>query len=120
MRIWSSIAIATAIALAFSSAARAEEAPVEDAGVSENAGSAENAPPPNNFAGFETWDLYSGMRVWIKRIKGAPTVRIQVALPLGSAEDPKGMEGLAHLVEHLMFIADEAGNRKKKDRVWSV
>jgi predicted Zn-dependent peptidase len=82
----------------------------DDAGIADDAGTdaglSENAPPPNNFAGFETWDLHSGMRVWIKRIKGAPTVRIQVALPVGSAEDPKGVEGLAHLVEHLVFIYD--------------
>jgi zinc protease len=30
-------------------------------------------------------------------------VRLDVRYPVGSADDPKGKEGLAHLVEHLLF-----------------
>src|SRR5262249_46938711 len=34
---------------------------------------------------------------------GASVVRIDVRYPVGSADDPPGKEGLAHLVEHLLF-----------------
>lgn len=34
---------------------------------------------------------------------GSSVVRIDVRYPVGSADDPPGKEGLAHLVEHLLF-----------------
>jgi predicted Zn-dependent peptidase len=108
MRILLTVCAIAAAALA-SVSARAQEAQSPDAGLADDATSAEGAPLPDTFAGFETWNLDNGMRVWFKRLVGSPTVRIQVALPVGSAQDPPGKEGLAHLVEHLMFYSDREG-----------
>jgi zinc protease len=34
---------------------------------------------------------------------GTKVVRVDVRYPVGAADDPKGKEGIAHLVEHLLF-----------------
>jgi zinc protease len=37
---------------------------------------------------------------------GATVVRVDVRYPVGAADDPPGKEGLAHLVEHLLFAVE--------------
>jgi zinc protease len=44
-----------------------------------------------------------GYRFAVLPENGASIVRLDVRYPVGSADDPKGKEGLAHLVEHLLF-----------------
>ena len=108
MRASISFSLVIAVVL-FAVAVRAEKETVEDAGVGENTGPDDSAPPPNNFAGFETWNLQNGMRVWFKRIEGAPTVRVQIVLPVGSAQDYPGYAGIAHVVEHMVFASATGG-----------
>ena len=76
------------------------------------------APPPgeakaNPFAGFETHFLSNGLRVWFKRLPGAPEVSISVGLPYGWDADPEGKEELAHLTEHILF-SDHDGQTEQE------
>jgi zinc protease len=51
----------------------------------------------------EDVQLASGLRILIQEDHSAPVVTVVSAYSVGSTSDPKGREGLAHLVEHLAF-----------------
>ncbi len=61
--------------------------------------------------GFEmkNLELPSGMRIVIEEDHSQPLVAIVSVVDVGSAKDPEGKEGLAHLVEHLAFRARPDG-----------
>ncbi|HCP46966.1 MAG TPA: hypothetical protein DIU15_13045 [Deltaproteobacteria bacterium] len=59
----------------------------------------------NPFGGWEIHELANGMRVWIKAWPGAEEVRASLSLPVGADHDPKGLEGLAHYLEHVLFTS---------------
>ena len=61
---------------------------------------------PNPFEGWEAWQLGGGVKLWFKQLAGAETVRVSATLPVGAQNDPEGLEGLAHFVEHVMFTDD--------------
>ena len=48
-------------------------------------------------------DASGGYRFAVLPEPDASIVRLEVRYPVGSADDPPGKEGLAHLVEHLLF-----------------
>ena len=79
------------------------------------AGGAETAEDDdlNPFAGFETRYLANGVKVWFKRLAGAPSVSVSVGVPVGSDADPPGKEQLAHYTEHMLF-SDHAGRTEKE------
>jgi zinc protease len=54
-------------------------------------------------------DLPSGMRIVIEEDHSKPLVAVVAVINVGSAKDPIGKEGLAHLVEHLTFRAKPDG-----------
>lgn len=54
------------------------------------------------------WVLENGLRVIVYPDHGASGVVVNVRYGVGSADEPAGREGLAHLTEHLMFKADPA------------
>ena len=75
-------------------------------------------PPPiqvkaNPFSGFETHFLSNGLKVWFKRLPGAPDVSISVGVPYGWDSDPRGKEELAHLTEHVLF-SDHDGRTEQE------
>ena len=72
----------------------------------------------NPFAGFETHHLSNGVKVWFKRLPGAPNVSVSAGVPVGSDADPPGKEQLAHFTEHMLF-SDHDGRteREIKDAV---
>ncbi len=45
----------------------------------------------------------NGYRFAVLPEPGASVIRLDVRYPVGAADDPKGKEGLAHLVEHMLF-----------------
>ena len=53
--------------------------------------------------------LENGMQVIVLPDKLSRTVHVELRYLVGSAHDPVGKEGLAHLVEHLMFAARSGG-----------
>ncbi|HSY21974.1 MAG TPA: pitrilysin family protein [Polyangiaceae bacterium] len=58
-------------------------------------------------APIDTYRLPNGIRVVLAPDPDLPNVSVAIRYGVGSADDPAGKEGLAHLVEHLMF----AGSR---------
>lgn len=54
-------------------------------------------------------DLPSGMRIILELDHDRPLVGVAAVVDCGSAQDPPGREGLAHLVEHLTFRAKHGG-----------
>ncbi len=55
-----------------------------------------------------TWCLSNGLLVAYIREVGRPNIVVQTVISGGSSVEPAGMEGLAHLVEHLWFEAPVA------------
>src|SRR4051794_16829712 len=49
--------------------------------------------------------LKSGLRIIVEEERAAPIAGVVSVVGVGSANDPPGKEGLAHLVEHLTFRA---------------
>jgi len=52
-------------------------------------------------------DLATGMRIVLEVDHDRPLVGVAAVVDCGSAQDPSGKEGLAHLVEHLTFRAKQ-------------
>jgi zinc protease len=48
-----------------------------------------------------------GLELVVQEIPGAPTVSVRVLVRAGGTDDPPGQDGLAHLVEHLVFEGDD-------------
>jgi len=62
----------------------------------------------------------SGYRVSVRRDKRRPLVAMTAVVDRGSAADPEGREGGAHLVEHLWFRARPDGGAPVWDRLTRV
>lgn len=58
-----------------------------------------------------TATLANGLRVIVRREPKCPIVAVHVYYEGGSAHEPTGKSGLAHLFEHLMFCASPARKR---------
>jgi zinc protease len=57
-----------------------------------------------------TFSTYaSGLRVVVQEAPRATRVRLDVSYRVGATDEPRGKEGLAHLVEHLTFLARHGG-----------
>ncbi|MCS6987307.1 MAG: insulinase family protein [Sphingomonadaceae bacterium] len=52
---------------------------------------------------FETFTLRNGLRVVVHTDRKTPMVAVSVWYAVGSADEPAGLKGFAHLFEHLMF-----------------
>src|SRR5512143_2328011 len=66
---------------------------------------------PNKFVKFPEshYRLTNGLTVVVLPDPSTPLVEVDVRYDVGSRDDPAGKEGLAHLVEHLMFEQRQAG-----------
>lgn len=63
----------------------------------------------------------SGLRVLFQSDRTQPIVSITMMIDHGSAEDPVGKEGIAHLVEHLWFRSVHVGtDGKDLPKVWDM
>ncbi|HVJ89387.1 MAG TPA: insulinase family protein, partial [Labilithrix sp.] len=61
----------------------------------------------------ETFAIDRGYRFAVLPEPGTNVVRLHVRYPVGSVDDPPGKEGLAHLVEHLLFQVELARGATK-------
>ncbi len=86
-------------------------------GAGDAAGTRSARPGLRSF-GFRMRDFRfpSGLRVIAQEDHRRPLVSVVLAVGTGSSEDPPGKEGLAHLVEHLTFLAKPSGTA----RVWDL
>ena len=57
--------------------------------------------------GFEKFQLDNGLTVVVHEDHKAPVVNVAVWYHIGSADEPTGKTGFAHLFEHLMFSGSE-------------
>lgn len=55
----------------------------------------------------ETFTLDNGMRVVVVTNRSAPVVSHSVWYAVGAADEPPGLSGIAHFVEHMMFRGTE-------------
>ena len=85
---------------------------VAGTGLAESAAAAAPAvPPPAPLARlveavnipYETFTLDNGLRVVVHTDRKTPVVAVSVWYGVGSADEPPGKTGFAHLFEHLMF-----------------
>jgi zinc protease len=69
-----------------------------------------DAPVVKDYAPTE-WvaNLKSGLTVIVKEDHSAPQVTVASVYGVGSTSDPKGVEGLAHFIEHLAFRSRPGG-----------
>jgi zinc protease len=56
---------------------------------------------------YETFTLDNGLQFIVHEDHSAPIVHVQVWYDVGSAHEPEGRSGFAHLFEHMMFINTE-------------
>ena len=81
--------------------------------VARDTAAAQEPEAANPFAGFETHYLSNGVKVWFKRLPGAPNVSVSAGIPVGSDADPPGKEQLAHFTEHMLF-SDHDGKTEQE------
>ncbi|NIP81437.1 MAG: insulinase family protein, partial [Gemmatimonadetes bacterium] len=65
--------------------------------------SGQGAPPIE----YETFTLDNGLQFIVHEDHSVPVVHVQVWYDVGSAHEPEGRSGFAHLFEHMMFINTE-------------
>src|SRR6266571_3121226 len=58
------------------------------------------------------YDVANGLTAVLLRDRGTDLVEVDMRYLVGSRDDPPGKEGLAHLVEHLMFTQRVGGPDK--------
>jgi predicted Zn-dependent peptidase len=64
--------------------------------------------PPNPFAGFESFRLPNGLKVWYGYLPGATLTSMAISVPAGRDQDPRGREQTAHFLEHVL-LSDRHG-----------
>jgi predicted Zn-dependent peptidase len=64
--------------------------------------------PANPFAGFHSFRLANGLKVWYGHLQGATLTSMAVIVPFGRDQDPAGREQTAHLLEHVL-LSDRHG-----------
>lgn len=65
------------------------------------------APPTFNEHDIAEHTLKNGMHVVIKRDTRAPLAVVQVWYRVGSVDEPNGLTGVSHALEHMMFMGAE-------------
>ena len=64
---------------------------------------AQSAPPIE----YETFTLDNGLQFIVHEDSSVPIVHVEVWYDVGSAHEPEGRSGFAHLFEHMMFQETE-------------
>ena len=91
----------------------ARAAPQQEPSPADTTAGAPAATLANPFADFETVRLSNGVKVWFKRLPGAPNVSVSAGIAVGSDADPPGKEQLAHFTEHMLF-SDHEGRTEQE------
>lgn len=55
-------------------------------------------------ASVQKQTLSNGLEVWTKEDKRAPVVNVQVWYDVGAKDEPRGLTGISHVLEHMMFM----------------
>ncbi len=70
--------------------------------------------------GIQAETLSNGLRLIVEPEPEAEVVAIQVIVKAGSAEDPPGQTGMAHLLEHILWAAGEQKDNNPRARIERV
>ena len=62
---------------------------------------------PNDQREYRSLELDNGLKVILVSDKEADKAAASLAVNIGSGDDPKGREGLAHFLEHMLFLGTE-------------
>jgi len=62
---------------------------------------------PNDFKKYRTITLGNGLRVLLIHNENATKSAVALAVNAGHFNDPKDRQGLAHFLEHLLFLGTE-------------
>ena len=62
---------------------------------------------PNDPRSYETLELANGLKVVLVSDPDADKAAASLDVNIGSGSDPKGREGLAHFLEHMLFLGTE-------------
>jgi zinc protease len=76
---------------------------------------AEEAPVPDD--GISTFELENGLQGIVIEDHRAPVVTHMVWYKIGAADDPPGLSGLAHFLEHMMFKGTESAEEGEFSRL---
>jgi len=66
---------------------------------------------------FDTFTLANGLRVIVHEDRSTPIVAVNVWYDVGSAHEPPGRSGFAHLFEHMLFQETENLEKGEFDRL---
>src|SRR5580700_3232767 len=61
--------------------------------------------------------LDNGLKILVLARRGAPVVVCDLYYPVGSFDEPPGLSGLAHFVEHMLFKGTERFPKGQIDRL---
>ena len=63
---------------------------------------------PNDQREYRSLELDNGLKVILVSDSEADKAAASLAVNVGSGNDPKGRQGLAHFLEHMLFLGTEA------------
>ncbi len=63
--------------------------------------------------------IYDGVDVYYKNLPWSPCIHINIVFKNGAFHDPKGLEGLSHFLEHMIFNGSPKLPNKKIIKEWS-
>jgi zinc protease len=66
---------------------------------------------------YETFTLANGMRFIVHEDRSTPIVAVNLYYDVGSAHEPPGRSGFAHLFEHMLFEETEHLEKGEQDRL---
>lgn len=67
--------------------------------------------------GVQSETFSNGLRLIVASDADAPVIAVEVVVKAGSADDPEGKRGLAHLLEHVLWAGAGGGERDPRRRV---
>src|SRR6266403_1387587 len=59
---------------------------------------------------FKKYQLKNGLKVLLVESHKSPVLSVQMWVKTGSADEKKGVEGISHFIEHLVFKGSEKFN----------
>ena len=62
---------------------------------------------PNDQREYRSLELDNGLKVILVSDKEADKAAASLAVSVGSGDDPQGRQGLAHFLEHMLFLGTE-------------
>jgi len=79
-----------------------------------------NATPTSDASRARSTVLPNGVRVIVQELCTAPVVALNLWVGTGGVDDPDGLEGTAHFIEHMLFKPGRGGGSDLASRVYGA